>query len=93
MEAAGTSAAQEVPRGLLGYMWCREMGREMEEEEQQMPGRLPQAQLEMLEEVAYPFSRGSFQPRNRTGSPTLQADSLAIKLPWKTTSKGYIHIF
>ena len=26
--------------------------------------------------VAYPFSSGSFRPRNRTGSPTLQVNSL-----------------
>ena len=38
VETAGTSAAQEIPRGLLGYMWCKETGREMEEEEPQMPG-------------------------------------------------------
>ena len=30
----------------------------------------------ILEWVAYPFSRGSSQPRNQTGSPALQADSL-----------------
>ena len=30
----------------------------------------------ILEWVAYPFSRGSSQPRGRLGSPALQADSL-----------------
>lgn len=49
MEAAGTSAAQGILWGLIDYMWCRETGQEMEEEEQQMLGRLPQAQLEMTE--------------------------------------------
>lgn len=34
MEAAETSAAHEDPRGHLGNMCCREMGQEMEEEEQ-----------------------------------------------------------
>ena len=40
----------------------------------------------ILEWVAYPFSRGSSRPRNRTGSAALQADSLpAVKgfLPGK----------
>ena len=30
-----------------------------------------------------PSSRGSSQPRNQTGSPALQADSLAAELPGK----------
>ena len=34
----------------------------------------------MLEWVAYPFSSRSSRPRNQTGSPTLQADSLPTKL-------------
>ena len=34
----------------------------------------------ILEWVAYPFSRGSSWPRNRTRSPALQADSLPTEL-------------
>ena len=34
-----------------------------------------------LEWVAIPFSRGSSQPRDRTGSPTLQADSFPSEPP------------
>ena len=37
----------------------------------------------ILEWVAYPFSRGSSQPRNWIGSPALQTDSLPIELPGK----------
>ena len=37
----------------------------------------------ILEWVAYPFSRGSSQDKNRTGSPELQADSLPAELPGK----------
>ena len=33
-------------------------------------------QARVLEWVAIPFSRGSSQPRDRSGSPALQADSL-----------------
>ena len=33
--------------------------------------------------VAYPFSRGSSQPRNRTRSSALEADSLPAELPKK----------
>ena len=33
-------------------------------------------QASILEWVAFPFSRGSSQPRNQTGSPALQADFL-----------------
>ena len=33
-------------------------------------------QARILEWVAFPFSRGSSQPRDRPRSPTLQADSL-----------------
>ena len=37
-------------------------------------------QARILEWVAFPFSRGSYQPRDRTqGSPTLQADSLPVE--------------
>ena len=35
----------------------------------------------ILEWVAYPFSRGTSWPRNRTGVPTLQEDSLPAELP------------
>ena len=41
----------------------------------------------ILEWVAYPFSSGSSQPRNQTGSPALQADSLPAELPGKTWVK------
>ena len=37
----------------------------------------------ILEWVAYPFSSRSSQPRNWTGSPALQADSLLTELSWK----------
>ena len=36
-------------------------------------------QVRILESVAFPFSRGSTQPR----SPDLQEDSLPVELPWK----------
>ena len=34
----------------------------------------------ILEWVAYPFSRGSSQPKNQTGSPSLQTDSWPTEL-------------
>ena len=37
----------------------------------------------ILEWTAYPFSRGSSWPRNRTRSPVLQVDSLSAELPGK----------
>ena len=40
-------------------------------------------QAKILEWVAFPFSRGSSQPRNRTRSPALQADSLPTELSGK----------
>ena len=40
-------------------------------------------QARRLEWVAMPFSRGSSQPRNRTGSPALQVDCLPAELPRK----------
>ena len=43
-------------------------------------------QVRILEWVAVPFSRGSSQPRNRTRSPALQADSLLSELPGKPWS-------
>ena len=39
-----------------------------------------QGSLRILEWVAYPFSRGSSWPRNQTGSPALQVDSLPAGL-------------
>ena len=55
----------------------------------------------ILEWVAYPFSRGSSQPRNRTGvsnpeielgSPALQADSLPTELSGKPTQRIEFYI-
>ena len=40
-------------------------------------------QARILEWIAIPFSGGSSQPRNRTRSPVLQADSLPAELPGK----------
>jgi len=40
-------------------------------------------QARILEWVAYPFSRGSSRPRNRTRSPALQVDSLPTELSGK----------
>ena len=40
-------------------------------------------QARTLEWVAMPYSRGSFQPRDQTWSPTLQADSLPSEPPEK----------
>ena len=37
-------------------------------------------QARILEWVAFPFSRGFSQPRNRTESPASQADSLPTEL-------------
>ena len=45
-------------------------------------------QARILEWVAFPFSRGSSQPRNRTGSPALQEDPLAAKLQGKPKNTG-----
>ena len=38
-------------------------------------------QTRVLEWIAISFSRGSSQPRNRTGSPALQADALLSEPP------------
>ena len=38
--------------------------------------------------IAVPFSRGSSQPRNQTGSPTLQVDSLPTEPPGKPKNTG-----
>ena len=43
-------------------------------------------QARILEWVALPFSRGSFQPRDQTQSPTLQADSLPAEPPERNIS-------
>ena len=40
-------------------------------------------QARRLEWVTFPFSRGSFQPRDRTQVSTLQADSLLAEAPGK----------
>ena len=47
-----------------------------------------QGNLRILEWVAYPFSRGSSQPRNWTGVPALQADSLPAELQGKPKNTG-----
>ena len=46
----------------------------------------------VLEWVAYPFSSASSQPRNRTWSPALQADSLPTELWGKSIMCVYIHM-
>ena len=46
----------------------------------------PQWSPRILEWVVYPISRGSSQPRNQTGSPALQADSLPTELSGKPPS-------
>ena len=38
--------------------------------------------------VAFPFSRGSSQPRDRTRSPTLQVDSLPAEAQRKLRGEG-----
>ena len=40
-------------------------------------------QARIQEWVAFPFSKGSFQPRDQTRSPALQADSLPSEPPGK----------
>ena len=42
-----------------------------------------QGSPKILEQIAYPFSRGSSPPRNQTRSPALQANSLPDELPGK----------
>ena len=42
-------------------------------------------QAGILEWVAYPFSRGSSQPRNQTGVSCIASDSLLTELSGKTT--------
>ena len=45
-------------------------------------------QARILEWVAFPFSRGSSQPRIKPRSPTLQVDSLPAELPGKPLWQG-----
>ena len=45
-------------------------------------------QARILEWVAFPFSRGSSQPRDWTQSPTLQVDSLPTEPPGKPKNTG-----
>ena len=45
-------------------------------------------QARILEWVAFPFSRGSSLPRDRTRSPTLQVDSLPVELQGKPKNTG-----
>ena len=45
-------------------------------------------QARILEWVAFPFSRGSSQPRDRTRSPALWADSLPAELQGKPKNTG-----
>ena len=42
----------------------------------------------ILEWAAFPFSRASSQPRNQSGSPALQADSLPAEPPGKPKNTG-----
>ena len=44
-------------------------------------------QAQILEWVSYPFSKGSSQPRDRTRSPALQADSLPAEPPAQPPGK------
>ena len=44
-------------------------------------------QARILEWVAFPFSGGSSQPRDRTQGPTLQVDSLPAD-PWRKTKEN-----
>ena len=48
-------------------------------------------QTRILEWAAIPFSRGSFHPGIKPGSPSLQADSLPSKLPVFRLWKNRIH--
>ena len=45
-------------------------------------------QARILEWVAFPFSRGSSQPRIKPGSPALQADSLPAEPQGKPKNTG-----
>ena len=48
-------------------------------------------QARVLEWIAISFSRGSSRPRNRTGSPTLQADALLSEPPGKPPFNALNH--
>ena len=45
-------------------------------------------QARILQWVAMPSSRGSSQPRDQTGSPALQADSLPTEPPGKVGNRN-----
>ena len=45
-------------------------------------------QVRILECVAFPFSRGSSQPRYQTEFPALQVDSLPAEPQWKPKNTG-----
>ena len=45
-------------------------------------------QARILEWVAFPFSRGSFQPKDQTRSPEMQVDSLPAESPRKPKNTG-----
>ena len=47
-------------------------------------------QARIVEWVAFPFSRGSSQPRDRTQVSTLQVDSLPAEPSGKPTQVGWI---
>ena len=47
-------------------------------------------QARILGWVASPLSRGSSQPRDRTGSPALQVDSLPAEPPAKSSHLGFV---
>ena len=55
-----------------------------------LPGSSVRGNLQAgtLEWLAFPFSRASSQPRDRTRSPTLQADSLPSEPPGKPKNTG-----
>ena len=54
----------------------------------QAPPSMGILQATILEWVAMPSSRGSSQPRNRTRSPVLQADSLPSESPGEPKNTG-----
>ena len=73
----GSSGCRDLPNP--GLLRCRQILYQLSH---QGSPRIP-------EWVAYPFSRGSFQPRKELGSPGLQADSLPSELsgkPYNTCS-------
>ena len=46
----------------------------------------------ILEWIAVTFARGSSQPRNQTGSPALQVDSLPTELSGKPSNHSFINM-